>query len=130
MTTVTARSGSKMDHALQIYQDNLGKENHRQVCLAVFQEALGQKASTAATYYNLCVQKLDKEQQKTTDQVIASGRKTKFSSVKLKRGTNEAAHVHCFFSRKAAAEFNAQHGYDDIVRGVQQTGKALGTVAA
>ena len=94
-----ARQGSKMDQALNIFQANMGEANHRQICLTLFQEQLGQKASTAATYYNLCVQKLDSEQQKVTDQVIASGRKTKFSAVKLKRGSNEASRVHCFFSK-------------------------------
>lgn len=129
MTTL-ARDGSKIQKALEIYQANLGQPNHRQLCIAQFQKDLGQKASTAATYYNLCVQKLNAEQQKVTDQVINSTRKNKFSAVKLKRGSDEAAHVHCFFSKKAAQEFNELHGYNEVVKGVQQPGKPLGTVVA
>lgn len=129
MTTL-ARDGSKIQRALDIYQANLGQPNHRQLCITLFQDELEQKRSTAETYYNLCVQKLDAEQRKITDQVITSSRKTKFSSVKLKRGSNEASRVHCFFSRKAAMEYNELHGYDEVVKGIQQPGKPLGTVAA
>jgi len=123
-----AREGSKMSQALTIYQDNLGDTNHIQICLELFQKHLGQKPSTAATYFNLCVQKLDSAQQTVTNQVIESTRKNKFSSVKLKRGTNQASRVHCFFTKKAAQQFNEQHGYHEVVKGVQEPGKPLGTV--
>lgn len=125
-----ARKGSKMEKALQIYESHLGKANRRQLCIEAFMSELDQVKSTAETYYNLCVQKLDKAQQKETDKVIQSSQKRKFSAVKVKPGTNKASRVHCFLTKKAAEEFNEQHGYDEVVKGVQQLGKEVGTVAA
>lgn len=125
-----ARKGSKMEKALQIFEDNLGKADRRQLCIQAFMSELDQVKSTAETYYNLCVQKLDKAQQKETDKVIQSTQKRKFSAVKIKPGTNTASKVHCFLTKKAAEQYNEQHGFDQVVKGVQKLGKEVGTVAA
>lgn len=125
-----ARTGSKMERALEIFESNLGDSNHRQLCLEQFQQQLGQVESTAATYYYLCMTKLDENQQKTTDAVISSARKNKYSAVKLKRGSNVASKVHCFFKKSDAQAYNDTHGFNEVLKGVQETGKKLGTVAA
>jgi len=130
MKTTIAKKASQIDQAVIIFQKHLGKDNHKQLCLAEFISTLGQKESTAATYYYLAEKKINAKQAITTDVVIASNRKTKFSSVKFARGTDNASRVHCFFTKKAAVEFNAQHNYNQVVRGVQQLGKQVGVVAA
>ena len=62
LKTVT-RSDTKLSRALEIYLDNVGKDNMRQNCLKAFQDELGQAKTTAATYFNLCVQKIEQAQQ-------------------------------------------------------------------
>jgi len=130
MKTQLARPGTQVERAIQIYLRHQGKENHRQLCLTELQKTLGHKASTAATYYYIAERKLDQQQRPLTEEVVASSRKIKFSSVKLKRGTDQAARVHCFFTRKAAKAFNAENNFTKVVKGIQQVGKTVGTVVA
>lgn len=130
--SILARPETNMAEALTIYQQLLSDgdtKSHRQRCMQAFMKTLGHKERTAATYYVLCFNKLNQAQLSETAKVIESNRKNKFSAVKLKRGSNEAAHVQCFFSKKAAQEFNKQvHGFDEVVKGIQEPGKPLGTV--
>jgi hypothetical protein len=133
MTTATlARPETNMAEALSIYQEQLldgDLKNHRQRCIKLFMEQLNHKPRTAATYYVLCFNKLNQAQQVQTEKVIESNRKTKFSAVKPQRGTDTAAHVHCFFSKKDAQAFNKRvHGFTEVVKGIQEPGKPIGTV--
>lgn len=124
-----ARDNTMQAKALDIYQNHLGNPEHRKLCIAEFQSKLAMKKSTAGTYYHLCTQKLEREQQQHSDKVIESKRARKFSAVKLQRGKDVASRVAVFFNKKEAEQYNKLHGYDKVVPGVQQPGKRLGIVS-
>jgi hypothetical protein len=124
-----ARAGSQLERAIAIYHKNLGNDNHRQLCLTEFQSTLGQKTTTAATYYYLAERKINAHQSIQTQSVIESNRKSKFSAVKFTRGSERANRVHCFFSKRDAQCYNIEHNYNAVVKGIQELGKEVGIVA-
>lgn len=126
-TQPTARENSKMASALAIFQSEMNTDSDtslRQRCIAKFQSELGQKQVTAATYFNLCVQKAEATQQEQDEKVIASKRQHKFSAVRTENASSDVAKkVHYFFSRKAAQDFADNFNYSGVVKGIVEPGQ-------
>ncbi|MFY0656393.1 MAG: hypothetical protein JXR12_06555 [Neptunomonas phycophila] len=123
-----SRENSKMAKALAIFHTEMATENSdtslRQRCIAQFQSELGQAQVTAATYYNLCVQKAETAQVEIDDKVIASKRQHKFSAVRTENASSDVAKkVHYFFSRKAAQTFASNFNYSGVVKGIVEPGQ-------
>lgn len=125
--TPTARENSKMASALAIFHAEMATDSDtslRQRCIAKFQSDLGQKQVTAATYFNLCVQKAEAAQTEEDDKVIQSKRQHKFSAVRTENASSDVAKkVHYFFSRKAAQHFADNFNYSGVVKGIVEPGQ-------
>ena len=125
--TPTARENSKMAAALAIFNAEMGTTSDtslRQRCIAKFQADLGQKQVTAATYFNLCVQKAESAQVEEDDKVLQSKRQHKFSAVRTENASSDVAKkVHYFFSRKAAQAFADNFNYSGVVKGIVEPGQ-------
>lgn len=117
-----ARPDTKMESALKIYQKHLGDPNHRQLCLAEFQDKLGFVDTAAATYYKLCDDKVEGYFSEMTNEVLSSNAVRKYSAVRTKRGSNVIARVHVFTKKKEATKFNELYGYTEVVPGVAEVG--------
>lgn len=122
-----ARENSNMAKALEIFVTESGKDSDqslRQRCTARFQDELGQKEVTAATYFNLCVKKIEAAQAEADQKVLESKRKHKYSAVRTENASSDvAAKVHYFLSKKAAQEFANNMNYSGVVKGIVTPGQ-------
>lgn len=124
MSNKAARTGSKMEQALIIFNQIPGDRAKRKQCILRFQNELNMERSTAGTYYNLCEKKVLNTTSEQSQKVIESSRARKFSAVKCRGGV--ASHVQVFFSKKEAEQFNdIMFGFDHVVKGVQPVGKQI-----
>ena len=127
-TTPKARVNSNMAKAVSIFasesQTVNADDSLRQRCIARFQSELGQAKVTAATYYNLCVQKAEAVQTEQDQKVLESKRVHKFSAIRTETASRDVAKkVHYFFSKKAAQDFATLHNYSGVMKGIVQPGQ-------
>ena len=128
--STTAREGSNMAKALAIFQTEEATVNPevslRQRCIALFQSELGQKTVTAATYFNLCIQKMELLQNDEDEKVRVSKRAHKFSAVRTKNASSDVAgKVHVFLSKKKATDYATNHNYGGVVKGIVEPGQVV-----
>lgn len=128
--TSIAREGSNMARALAIFQTEASTVNPdvslRQRCIAAFQADLGQAKVTAATYYNLCVQKMESVQVEQDEKVLASKRQHKFSAVRTENASSDVAKkVHYFLSKKGAQDYANNHNFGGVVKGIVEPGQTV-----
>ena len=128
--TSIAREGSNMARALGIYQTEAGNVDAdislRQRCISAFQDQLGQAKVTAATYYNLCVQKMEAIQVEQDEKVLASKRQHKFSAVRTENASSDVAKkVHYFLSKKGAQDYATNHNFGGGVKGIVEPGQTV-----
>lgn len=121
---------SNMSKALTIFQTLSSSvdpdQSLRQRCIESFTANLGQKPVTAATYFNLCVQKAEHTQNEADDKVRASNNIRKFSAVKTTNASSDVAKkVHLFLTKKAAQEYATLHNYGGVVKGVVEAGQTV-----
>jgi hypothetical protein len=106
------RPGTKMEKAFEIFQQEKGI---RKATIARLKSELKMKPTTAATYYNLCLVRLD-DSRREINETLSSSPSNKYAVIK--KGRKGIRHINWFARKKEAKEFLEQfHCFDDIVKG-------------